>query len=64
MNDFFQQILLGIPVYVWILQFLYVAVALLILFAFVSVHERTILQIVLFVVVMIIVDVIWRIAIK
>lgn len=64
MNDFLQQSLLGIPIYVWILQLLYVAVALLILVAFVTVHKRTTLEIVLFVVVMLVVDVIWRIAIK
>ncbi len=64
MNDFLQHTLLGVPIYTWALQLLYVAVGLLIFFAFVTVHKRTTLEIVIFVVVMIIVDVIWRVAIK
>jgi len=64
MNDFLKHTLLGIPVYTWILQLLYVGVALLILFVFVTVHKRTTLEIGLFVVGVIIVDVIWRLAIK
>lgn len=64
MNNFLQHTLLGIPVYTWILQLLYVAVALLILTAFTTVHKRTTLEIILFVVGIIVVDVIWRLAIK
>lgn len=64
MDGFLQHTLLGIPIYVWILQLLYVAVALLILVAFATVHKRTTLQIVLYVVVMVVVNIIWRLAIK
>lgn len=64
MSDFLKHTLLGIPVYTWILQLLYVAVALLILFVFATVHKRTTLEIVLFVAVVIVVDIIWRLAIK
>jgi hypothetical protein len=64
MNNFLQHTLLGVPIYTWILQLLYVAVALLILFAFATVHKRTTLEIAIFVAVVIVVDVIWRLAIK
>lgn len=64
MSTFLKHTLLGIPIYVWILQLLYVAVALGILAAFATVHKRTNLEIALFVVGIIIVDVIWRLAIK
>lgn len=64
MSDFLKNTLLGIPVYIWILQLLYVAVALSILAAFATVHKRTTLEIVLFVVGIIIVDIIWRLAIR
>ena len=59
-----KHTLLGVPIYTWVLQLLYVAIALLILFVFVSVHKRTTLEIAGFVVVMILVDIAWRIAIK
>jgi hypothetical protein len=55
---------LGIPVYTWILQLLYVAVALAILFVYVSVNKRTTWELVLFVAIVIIIDIIWRLAIK
>ncbi len=64
MNNFLNHTILNVPLYTWILQLLYVAVALLILFTFATVHKRTTLEIVLFVVGIIIVDVIWRLAIK
>jgi hypothetical protein len=64
MNSFLQHTLLGVPIYTWILQLLYVAVALLILTAFATVHKRTGLEIMLFVVGIVIVDIIWRLAIK
>jgi len=64
MNDFLKHTLLGVPIYTWILQLLYVAVALLILFAFASVHKRSNLEIALFVAGIVIVDIVWRIAIK
>ncbi len=64
MNDYLKHMFLGIPIYTWILQLLYVAVALLILFVFVTVHKRTTSEIVLFVTVVFVVDVIWRLAIK
>jgi len=64
MVSFLKHTLLGIPLYTWILQLLYVAVALGILAAFVAVHKRTTLEIVLFVVGMVVVDIVWRIAIK
>ncbi len=64
MNDYLKHMFLGIPVYTWILQLLYVAVALLILFVFVTVHKRTTLEIVSFVIIVLVVDVIWRLAIR
>lgn len=64
MGSFLKHTLLGIPAYTWILQLLYVAVALGILTAFATVHKRTTLEIVLFVVGIVIVDIIWRLAIK
>ena len=64
MNNFLKHTLLGIPVYTWLLQLLYVAVALGILAAFATVHKRTAPEIALFVVGIVIVDVIWRLAIK
>jgi len=64
MNDFLKHTLLGVPIYTWILQLLYVAVALLILFVFASVHKRSNLEIALFVAGIVIVDIVWRIAIK
>jgi len=64
MDNFLKQTLLGIPVYTWILQLLYVAVALGILFAFATVHRRTTLEIALFVAGIVIVDILWRLAIK
>lgn len=64
MSNFLKQTLVGIPIYTWILQLLYVALALLILYAFATVHKRTTTEIVLFVVGIVIVDVIWRIVIK
>ena len=56
--------MLGIPVYVWILQLLYVALALAILSVFATVHKRTTFEIVLFVIGMIVVDIAWRVAIR
>lgn len=64
MNDFLKHTLLGVPIYTWILQLLYVAVALSILFVFATVHKRTTLEIVLFVIGIIVVDIVWRLAIK
>jgi uncharacterized membrane protein YwaF len=64
MNDFLKHLLLGVPVYTWILQLLYVAVALLILFVFVTVHKRTTIEIIAFVFVVLVVDIAWRLAIK
>ena len=64
MIDFLKNTLLGIPIYTWVLQLLYVALALAILVVFVSVHKRTTWEIVLFVVIMIIIDIIWRLAIR
>jgi|GEM_PF-658404 len=64
MANFLKHTLLGIPVYTWILQLLYVAVALLILFAFATAHKRTTSEIILFVLGIVIVDIIWRVAIR
>ena len=64
MSTFLRQTLLGIPLYTWILQLLYVAVALAILYAYAAVHKRTTLEIALFALGILIVDVIWRIAIR
>ena len=64
MGNFLKQTLLNIPVYTWILQLLYVAVALLILAVFATVHKRTTFEIVLFVIGIVVVDIIWRLAIK
>ena len=64
MGDLLKHTLLGIPVYTWILQLLYVAAALSILSAFVTVHKRASPEIVLFVVGIVVVDVAWRLAIK
>ncbi len=64
MISFLKHDLLGIPAYTWILQFLYVAVALSILYVFATVHKRTNAEIALFIVGIVIVDIIWRIAIK
>lgn len=52
---------LGIPIFVWILQLLYVAIALLILFFIYSKTSKT--NLVLYVLAMIIIDIIWRLAI-
>jgi len=64
MNNFLKHTLLGVPIYTWILQLLYVAVVLLILLAFVSVHRRTNVEIAIFVLAVIVIDVAWRLAIK
>lgn len=62
--NFLKHSLLSIPIYVWSLQLLYVAVALGILFAFATVHKRTNIEIALFVAGIIVVDIVWRLAIK
>lgn len=64
MYDFLKHTLLGIPIYVWILQLLYVALALSILSIFATIHKRSTLEIILFVAVVIVVDIMWRLAIK
>ncbi|HEY5268215.1 MAG TPA: hypothetical protein VII94_03710, partial [Candidatus Saccharimonadales bacterium] len=64
MVSFLKQTLLNIPVYTWILQLLYVAVALLILSVFATVHKRTTFEIALFIFGIIVVDILWRLAIK
>jgi hypothetical protein len=64
MNDFLKHTLLGIPLYTWALQLLYVALALAILTVFATVHKRTALEIAFFVAGIVIVDIIWRIAIR
>ena len=64
MINFLKHTLLSIPIYVWILQLLYVAVALGILSAFATVHKRTALEIALFAVGILVVDIAWRLAIK
>jgi hypothetical protein len=63
-NNFLKHTLLGVPISTWILQVLYVAVALLILLAFVSAHKRSTIDMALFIGGIIIIDVIWRLAIK
>jgi hypothetical protein len=64
MSTFLKQTILTIPIYTWILQLLYVAVALAILTAFTTVHKRSATEIALFVLGIVVVDIIWRIAIK
>ena len=64
MSTLLKHTLLNIPIYTWILQLLYVAVALGILAAFATEHKRTVFEIILFVVGIIVVDVAWRLAIK
>ena len=64
MVTFLKHNLLGIPAYTWILQLLYVVVGLLILYVFTTVHKRTNTEIALFIVGIVVVDIIWRIAIK
>ncbi|HET8991502.1 MAG TPA: hypothetical protein VFN31_00520 [Candidatus Saccharimonadales bacterium] len=64
MFHFLKHTMLGIPLYVWILQLLYVALAVTILYVFASNHKRSQLDIILFVAGIIIVDVAWRLAIK
>jgi len=64
MSTFLKQTFLSIPMYTWILQLLYVAVALGILAAFATTHRRTTAELALFVVCIILVDVAWRLAIK
>ena len=64
MGNFLKHTLLTIPIYTWILQLLYVAVAISILAAFATVHKRTTLELVLFVVGIVVVDIAWRLAIK
>ncbi|MDD5692923.1 MAG: hypothetical protein PHU86_00365 [Patescibacteria group bacterium] len=64
MKDFLNNTFLSLPIYVWILQLLYVAVALAILVAFVSVNKRATWEIVTFLLVVIIINIIWRLAIK
>jgi uncharacterized membrane protein YqjE len=71
MLDILKYKLLGLPIIVWGLQLLYVAVALVILVILVAIVNRNtstqtparIIAIV-YVVVMVIIDVIWRLAIK
>ena len=64
MDNFLKHTLLAIPIYTWILQLLYVSVAIAILAAFATVHKRTTLELGLFVVGIVVVDVAWRVAIK
>jgi len=64
MNDYLKHTLLGIPIYTWILQLMYVAVALAMLTVFLSVNKRTTWEIVLFVVIVIIINITWRLALK
>ena len=64
MHRYLTHTLLNIPLYIWVLQLLYVAVALSILYVYATTHKRTTKEIVLFVVAVIIVDIIWRLAIK
>jgi len=64
MKNFLTNNLLHIPIYVWLLQLLYVAVALAILFMFFSINQKTTWFVVVYVVVVIIINVIWRMAIK
>ncbi len=56
--------LLHVPLLTWILQLLYVALALTILYTFVVVHKRQPWEIMLFVAAVIVVDVAWRLAIR
>ena len=64
MSNLLKHTLLGIPYYTWILQLLFVAVALLILSVFATVHKRTTVEIALFVVGIVIVNIIWRLSIR
>ena len=64
MNSFLNHTVLNVPLYTWILQLAYVVVALSILFAFATVHKRTTVEILLFVICIIVIDIIWRLAIK
>lgn len=63
MKPWYRETFLHIPKIVWALQFLYVAIALLILFFIYSkTHKKT--DVVFYVLVMIVIDVIWRLAIR
>ena len=64
MSTFLQHTLLNIPLYTWILQLSYVAVALGVLAAFAAAHKRTGVEIALFVAGIVVVDVVWRLAIR
>ncbi len=64
MHECLKHTLLNIPIYIWVLQLLYVAIALAILYAYATVHKRTTKEIMLFVVGILVVDIIWRLAIK
>lgn len=55
--------LLGIPLAIWVLQILYVALALLILFVLYTKTDKKI-NIATYVIVIITIDIIWRLAIK
>jgi len=63
MQHWLSTTFLNIPIIVWVLQFLYVVMALSILFLIYSkTHKKT--DIVLYVLVMIIINIVWRLAIR
>ncbi len=64
MGDYLKHTLLGIPLYTWILQLLYVAVALAILFVFISIDKRSVWEQVVFVIIVIAINIVWRVAIR
>jgi hypothetical protein len=65
--DFLKHKLLGIPIIVWGLQLLYVAIALGLLILLLKVLNKKashLLVQVLYVIVMIVINIIWRLAVK
>jgi hypothetical protein len=56
--------LLGIPLFVWGLQLLYVAVALLILLFLLTIYKKDLTFQVVSVLIVIVINIIWRLAIK
>jgi hypothetical protein len=59
-----KHMFLGIPIIIWLLQLLYVALALSIFIVFFSADKGITLGRVLFLIVVIIINVIWRLAIR
>lgn len=64
MDDLLKRSILNVPIYTWILQLAYVGLALAILFVYSWMQKRSSLEMTIFIIVMIVVNITWRVAIR